>query len=183
MGEGAGWEGWIEAGSEALGFQGGSGFVGFENVEGGVADRREIEGGIGLPGSAPVLVEGHVHRPVEDGFDAPMGARRGEDGFRVGRQGGDGEPGFEAFGAAFLVDPPRGDGGERMEPLPLGMARGEPACVGGAASPLLDPSVAGVGVGFRNGTICLYTAEAMITMLRYPDAETIDYGELFQFSA
>jgi hypothetical protein len=62
------------------------------------------------------------------------------------RQGGDVEPCLEAFGAGRLMDAPCGDGSERAEPLPFRMAGGEPACVGGAAGPLLDPAMTGVGM-------------------------------------
>ncbi len=56
MGEEAGSEGWIEAGSEALALQGTWGLVSFENVEGGVADHREIEG------ESPCAFDSDLHR-------------------------------------------------------------------------------------------------------------------------
>src|SRR5208282_2460274 len=78
-----------------------------------------------------------------------MGARCGEDGLGIGFKRRDVVAGFEAFAAGLLVDALGGDGGERTQTLPVGMAFGEPACLGGPATALFDPAVAGVGLGAR----------------------------------
>jgi hypothetical protein len=76
-----------------------------------------------------------------------MGAHCGENGFGIGFERNDVVAGFEAFAAGLLVNAPGGDGGERTQTLPVGMALGEPPCLGGPASALFDPAVAGVGLG------------------------------------
>src|SRR5271167_1479415 len=124
---------WVDAGSEALSPQCAACFVGFEGVEGGVANDGEVEGRIVFAGSAAIFVEGYVHRPMEVVFDAPMGAHGLEDGLGVGFERGDVEPCLEAFGAGLLVNAPGGDRGERTQALPVGVALGEPARIGGAA--------------------------------------------------
>src|SRR5208282_6012334 len=79
-------------------------------------------------------------------FDAPRGARRLEDGLGVGFERGNVELCLEAVGAGLLVDAPGGDRGERTQALPVGVALGEPTCVGGAALALFDPAMTGVGL-------------------------------------
>ena len=50
-----------------------------------MADHRKIQARIVPASSAAIFVEGHVHRPMQVVLDAPIGAHRLEDGFRVGR--------------------------------------------------------------------------------------------------
>ena len=111
----------------------------------------EVQRRVVFSGSAAVFVEGHVQRPVE-AFDAPMGARCGENGLGIGFERGDVVAGFEAFAAGLLVDASCGDGGERTQALPLRMALGEPIGLGGEATALFDPAVAGVGLCARRAT-------------------------------
>ena len=114
-----------------------------------MSDDGEVERRGVLSGSAAVFVEGHVQRPVK-ALDAPMSARRGEDGLGIGFEGREVVAGFEAFAAGLFVDAPGGDGGDGTQILPIGMAFGEPRRLGGPATALFDPAVAGVGLRRRS---------------------------------
>jgi hypothetical protein len=104
--EEAGSEDWVDASSEALASQRATGIVGLEDIEGRMTDHRKIQGRIVPSGSAAILVEDHVHHPMQAVLDAPMRARGGEEGFRVWRERGDAKSDLDAFGAAGLVDSP-----------------------------------------------------------------------------
>src|SRR5208283_5512063 len=91
-GEELGSEAGVDAGSEALSAQRAFAGVGFEDVDGGVTDDGQVEWGVVLARAAAIFVEDHVQRPMQAVFDAPMGARRLQDGLWVGAERGDVEP-------------------------------------------------------------------------------------------
>src|SRR5665811_1905886 len=83
----------------------------------------------------------------------PMGAYGCKNGLGVGFEGCDEVAGLEAFAAGLLVDAPGGDGGDGTQTFPVGVAFGEPPCLGGLATAFFDPAVAGVDLGAHR-TVC-----------------------------
>jgi len=83
-------------------------------------------------------------RPVEAAVHGPMGVHDGGEDFEIGGERRDVESGLEAFAAGLFVDAPSDDRCERAQAFPSGATLGEPAGVGDAALPLLDPAMAGL---------------------------------------
>jgi hypothetical protein len=110
---------WVYGGFDAFSFDGDFACLAFEDVERRMADDGEVQGAVIFPGSALVLAEAHIERPVQIIFDAPVSAARGEDALGIWRQGRDVEPRFLRGGSGFLVSSQTVDRRNRLQSLPV----------------------------------------------------------------